>query len=277
MYAAPITASLYDGTTPATGGSGASHIWKNGDFSFHDVLDTLNPLQHLPVIGTLYRWITGDQPGDIARVFGDGIYGGPLGFATGMLNVAVKEDTGKDPGEMVLSLLSGDDARVKLGSPSPAAAATTPAAAAAAAPAAPAAMPASAAMATPVAAPVPMMSLFKTPPSAAPAAPGPMSPAEQAFIGQNGALQRSAYGDRAPPPVHNPVPLQLTGPQLPQRFQRPAAPPAAPGDGASAAPTIDLSALPQNPPVDISQRIMEALDKYAHIQQQRGQQVDVAP
>ena len=29
-------------------------------FSFLDVLDIINPLQHLPVISTLYRQVTGD-------------------------------------------------------------------------------------------------------------------------------------------------------------------------------------------------------------------------
>ncbi len=136
-------------------------------------------------------------------------------------------------------------------------------------------------------------------------APGTASPAEQAFASQNGALLRSAYGARAAPPAHAMVPLQLTGAQLPPRFQRnaaPAATPAAPAGStapaaapqpgaaapqaappaaptAQATPQPDLSALPENPPVDIPQRMMDALDKYAHIhqQQQRGQQVDVAP
>jgi hypothetical protein len=301
MYAAPVSASIYDGTAAATAVSGASHPWKDGAFGFHDVLDTLNPLQHIPVIGTLYRWITGDTPGDVARVFGDGLFGGPVGFATGMLSIAFKQDAGKDPGEMAMGLLTGGDAQVKLGQPAaltaasaaPAAATapgTAAATAAAATPATPAATRASAATAAPGAfGQPPMMSLFKTPPSAAPA-PGATSPAEQAFIGQNSALQRSVYGERAAPPAHAPVPLQLTGPQLPQRFPRAAIPPAAIGGGTSsaappsgasaaqAAPSIDLSALPQTPPVDISQRMMEALDKYAHIQQQqRGQQVDMAP
>jgi hypothetical protein len=38
-----------------------------------------------------------------------------------------------------------------------------------------------------------------------------------------------------------------------------------------------MSALPDNPPVDISQRMMDALDKYARIQQPRGQLIDVSP
>ena len=46
------------------------------DFSFHDLLSIINPLQHLPVIGTLYRAITGDKIGAIEKVAGDTLYGG---------------------------------------------------------------------------------------------------------------------------------------------------------------------------------------------------------
>ncbi|MGO8920430.1 MAG: hypothetical protein ACLQJR_31430 [Stellaceae bacterium] len=314
-YAYSYAPASYDGTTlyvptPAavaatasgTGGSGATHAWKDGSFSFHDVLDTLNPLQHIPIVSTIYRWVTGDKPGNVARIVGDGIYGGPVGLATGMLSVAVKEETGKDPGEMAVALITGGDAEVTLGSAAaqPAAATATQAAtamqaaiAATTATQASAATTAAAAATPPARAP--MTSLFRTPPAATPAAAqGTTSPAEQAFTAQNGALQRSVYGERAAPPAHALAPLQLTGPQLPQRFQRvapPAAAPAAspgsatpqpgaaaPQPASQAAAQADLSTLPENPPVDIPKRMMEALDKYAHIQQQqRGQQVDVAP
>ena len=40
-----------------------SHFWAGNGFSFHDLLDTINPLQHLPVVSTIYRAITGDRPG----------------------------------------------------------------------------------------------------------------------------------------------------------------------------------------------------------------------
>src|SRR5215831_1631419 len=86
-----------------------THAWKDGgSFGFHDVLDTINPLQHIPVVSTIYRWLTGDTPGNVARIVGDGLFGGPLGLAAGAFSVAVKEETGKDPGELVLALVSGE-------------------------------------------------------------------------------------------------------------------------------------------------------------------------
>lgn len=73
-------------------------------FSFLDVVDIINPLQHLPVIGTLYRKFTGDAIGPIASVIGGAIFGGPVGAASSLANVAVKESTGRDVGENILAL-----------------------------------------------------------------------------------------------------------------------------------------------------------------------------
>ena len=51
-----------------------SRAWNDGDeLSFHDILDMINPLQHIPLISTMYRYITGDTPGNVARIVGDGI------------------------------------------------------------------------------------------------------------------------------------------------------------------------------------------------------------
>jgi hypothetical protein len=109
-----------------------------------------------------------------------------------------------------------------------------------------------------------------------------MSPAEQSFVNQNAALQRSLYGHRAisqDRPVTAPIPLHITGP-APSRPPRPlVAPPLtrpAVQPGATSTP-MPMSALPDNPPVEISQRMMDGLDKYARLQQQRGQLIDVSP
>lgn len=298
----PPTAS--DGTTfysyaPDPGGAGpaaaTSHAWKDGSFSFHDVLDTLNPLQHLPLVSTLYRWITGDEPGNVASIVGDTLYGGPIGLAAGLFTAAFKAETGKDPGEMVASAITGeDDGQLFSGtataqSAAPATAAATPA------PAATATAPATAANATSTtasatAAQVPVISaaqpivvsaaaphaflpLFRSPPPVAAAAVSSSATgsSEQAFLAQSTAYRRSIYGQ----PHSAPIPLQLTGAQ--QSFAVPLRPPAA-----LPAPTSPNATLPPNVPIDIPQRMMDALDKYARMkqqqeQQQRGQQVDVAP
>jgi hypothetical protein len=86
-----------------------SHLWGGKEFGFTDVLAALNPLQHLPIIGPLYRALTGDTIGNVARVLGDTLYGGPIGLVTGLINVAVAEETGTDIGGHVIALFESDD------------------------------------------------------------------------------------------------------------------------------------------------------------------------
>jgi hypothetical protein len=85
---------------------------ESNGFGFFDfikaVVDVINPLQHIPVISTLYRDITGDEIHPIARIAGDGLFGGPLGAMAGMADVALKDSTGKDAGETVMALLHGE-------------------------------------------------------------------------------------------------------------------------------------------------------------------------
>jgi hypothetical protein len=78
-----------------------------GGFSFADLLDVVNPLQHLPVIGTLYRAVTGDRIGTIERIAGDGLYGGVIGAATAVADSMFEAVTGKDFGSTVLALFTG--------------------------------------------------------------------------------------------------------------------------------------------------------------------------
>ena len=47
--------------------------------SFWDVLDMINPLQHIPGVSTIYRAITGDEIAPLPRVVGDMLFGGPMG------------------------------------------------------------------------------------------------------------------------------------------------------------------------------------------------------
>ncbi|MDB5359293.1 MAG: hypothetical protein JWO51_590 [Rhodospirillales bacterium] len=86
-----------------------SHLWAGDHFSFHDVLDAINPLQHIPIVGTIYRAVTGDTLGNAARVVGDGLYGGVIGVIAGLVDVSVLENTGKDIGGNVMAALGIDD------------------------------------------------------------------------------------------------------------------------------------------------------------------------
>lgn len=93
---------------PESDGSESNFFGKDG-LTFGDVLDIINPLQHIPIVATIYRAITGDEISPGARLAGGALYGGPIGFAAATLNAVVDEETGHDVGETVLAALTGED------------------------------------------------------------------------------------------------------------------------------------------------------------------------
>jgi len=74
-------------------------------FGFGDLLDIINPLQHVPVIGTIYRNITGDEIRASSRVLGGLVFGGFAGAAGSLANVILEEETGKDVTQTALGFV----------------------------------------------------------------------------------------------------------------------------------------------------------------------------
>lgn len=70
-----------------------------------DILDILNPLQHIPLVGSLYRHVTGDTIKPGAMLMGGAVFGGGAGLVAASVNVAVADEAGADMGEMVLARL----------------------------------------------------------------------------------------------------------------------------------------------------------------------------
>jgi hypothetical protein len=77
-------------------------------FGFFDLLDMINPLQHIPIVSTLYRNITGDDIKPVARIIGGTVFGGPAGGAMSLANVIIEEETGKDITGNVIAMVQGD-------------------------------------------------------------------------------------------------------------------------------------------------------------------------
>ena len=88
---------------------GTLSLFGEDGFTFADMLDIINPLQHLPVIAPIYRELTGDNLDPGARLAGDTLFGGPIGLATGLLNTAVEAHSGTDIGGNILSFFTPDD------------------------------------------------------------------------------------------------------------------------------------------------------------------------
>jgi len=298
---------LFSPPAGETDDSERKRAWKGDSFSFRDFLDVINPLQHLPVVSTLYRWITGDSIGAVPRMIGDALYGGPIGFVTGLVNAVVKQESGKDVGEQVIALLGGD-ASTPVADPKTIAAnetaqdtATSQASDAArsdgAAPDATAAAGAVATASAAIPGPVPPGGTVAVaaPATAVPtgqrampalAASDPSDP-RSIFLARTNLLHRQLAADNGALPgralSNKVVPLQ--GIAVPSGLLRGNAPAAAAriprpvATDESGAP----STLPSNPPITISQQMMDALDKYTRLQQQRdaaaaarrGAQVDL--
>lgn len=68
---------------------------------FSDVIALINPLQHLPIVGPLYRKLTGDEPHPAVKSIGGMIFGGPIGLVSATLNHVFEHTTGKSMIEAV--------------------------------------------------------------------------------------------------------------------------------------------------------------------------------
>ncbi len=99
-----------------------------GEMSFWDVLDIINPLQHIPIVSTIYRHLTGDTIQPAARVIGDILYGGPLGGMASIANAVIEQAQGKDIGDQIMASLGFEDGVHPTGSEAVAVAAGGPAA-----------------------------------------------------------------------------------------------------------------------------------------------------
>lgn len=151
-------------------------IFGEDGIGFDDLLDIINPLQHIPVVGTIYRAITGDTIESGPRVMGGALFGGVIGFAAALVNAVIDEATGSDIGDKALALFTGDTA----GGGDATAVVN----------AAPAATPiASAAAATPAAAAVPAIESSR---------PAPSNPALAAFLADRGAKSNPAIAVKTP-------------------------------------------------------------------------------
>jgi hypothetical protein len=78
---------------------------EHSGLSFGDLLDVINPLQHIPIISTIYRRITGDTMSPAAEIAGGALYGGIVGTVASVADVLFTQETGKDFGETVFAWL----------------------------------------------------------------------------------------------------------------------------------------------------------------------------
>lgn len=256
---------------PASGPS----LWSPGGFGFKDLLDIVNPLQHLPIIGSVYRYLTGDEPSGGARIVGDTLYGGPIGFGVGVVSTLLTDSQGHDLGEKALAAVFGPSSAEA----SAAAKANPPPVPNAAQTALP--LPQSAAATAtrpPATVPLPAdptrlaAQLYRSPTPPQPVVPA-NSP-EQKFLAQTSRFQRQLTTTEATNGRvlnNRPVPLELSGNLMPARRLDvvPATGPRPAGPGASTPESSPQSIPALNP---IARKMLDALDKYEQIKKQQAQE-----
>lgn len=82
-----------------------TYATKEESFGFGDIIDIINPLQHIPVVNHAYRSLTDDQIKPISEIVGGSIFGGATGGLTALANVLTKQATGKNITENITSLV----------------------------------------------------------------------------------------------------------------------------------------------------------------------------
>ncbi len=99
MSARPLSDERTAGARPIATYSGAKDFLETEkvqedtpeNISFADILDIVNPLQHLPIIGHIYRAVTGDTIKPGAQIMGGTLFGGGLGLLGASVSVAIDE------------------------------------------------------------------------------------------------------------------------------------------------------------------------------------------
>jgi hypothetical protein len=253
--------------SPSPAAASSEHLgrsmWSHGSFSFKDLIDIVNPLQHLPVIGSIYRYLTGDEPSVGTRVIGDALYGGPIGFGVSVVtNALLTNESGQDLGERLLANVFGSrDDSPTLGTPklvsADAGALPARSIATASAPLSLAPQSSQRVLAATPARPVAMNQLFRS------ASPPPATP-EQTFMSQASQFQRQASPARS---GNRPVPLELSSNLLPVT---PSGAHLVLGSGAppETGQAQGKAATDQNA---IAQKMLDALNKYEQLKKQEQQ------
>jgi hypothetical protein len=250
---------VYDPTAGAES-PGASHETEAAEGSFWDLLDIVNPLQHLPVVGTIYRRLSGDTISGPARIMGGALFGGPIGMLGGVAETLFEQTSGADYGTQLVNLVTGAPG-TKSGVAQTAMVDAAKAGAASGAPAAAASVPTAVAR-------------------AAAQATSPTVQPGKAAANDSAALAENAAKPAGPSALFHSLqkatkagPIQASGPVIEIRPRREEAQSAA-GPTAAAGATDGMAQKAGSPPALpqqlVADMMMGALDKYAKMKQSGG-------
>lgn len=70
---------------------------KTQELSFRDVLDAINPLNHIPIVSNILQQVTGHEVSAPSQIAGGTLFGGPVGFVSSIARVVVDQVTNVVP------------------------------------------------------------------------------------------------------------------------------------------------------------------------------------
>jgi hypothetical protein len=107
----PVTNAHVPAPTSRVESATAAESSSEGGLKFGDLLDIINPLHHIPIVGDIYRKLTGDDIKPAFQIAGGALFGGPLGAVLAAVNVgarglfnALREDVAPEPRVMRTAL-----------------------------------------------------------------------------------------------------------------------------------------------------------------------------
>jgi hypothetical protein len=109
LKAAADAAASARAANPADPSKPTAEADKDDGYTFDDLLDVVNPLQHFPIVSTLYRHYAHDPIKPLPKIAGDALYGGLPGLISSVADFAFEKITGKNFGDTVLAMITGDD------------------------------------------------------------------------------------------------------------------------------------------------------------------------
>lgn len=98
---------------PSAGKQVASND-KNGFFgedgaNFRDVLDAVNPLNHIPIVSDMLEGETGHKVSSASKILGGALIGGPIGLFAAVADAVFEAATGKSAVGTMVAALTGDE------------------------------------------------------------------------------------------------------------------------------------------------------------------------
>jgi hypothetical protein len=89
----------------AKANSDQSFFGKDG-LTFRDVIDAVNPLNHIPIVSDLFASATEHKPSTASKLIGGTLLGGPIGFVASLATVMFENATGESPTQAAYAALT---------------------------------------------------------------------------------------------------------------------------------------------------------------------------